>query len=150
MGRVFYQAASGFLFLGCCLASAAQAASPSYQLSCVPASSDAMLSEHIKARLDLHGWQEAGKAADYRLCFRLQERQQLVASPSMNNFGPYYGGPYWNQPEVQVIRIRTLDVNATRADGSVWQAQQDLPDAATPTLQLELGLRQLIERLPLE
>lgn len=150
MGRVFNQAASGFLFLACCLASAAQAASPSYQLSCVPASADTMLSEHLKARLDLHGWQEAGKTADYRLCFRLQERQQLVASPPMNNFGPYYGNPYWNQPEVQVIRIRSLELTATRADGSVWQAQQDLPDAETPALQLERGARQLIERLPLE
>lgn len=132
------------------LCSGVMAAPPSYTLTCVPPSRDMSLGERLKARLDLHGWQEGAKAVDYRLCFRLRQRQQLQSEPGM--FYPYgpYPGAYWNAPTTQVINIPYLDLTATRADGSVWQAQQDLLSAEPPALAIEQSARILIDKLPLE
>jgi len=140
--------ASAWLTLALC--SGVVAAPPSYTLTCVPPSSDMSLGERLKARLELHGWQEGGKPADYRLCFRLLNRQQLQSGPGMAYpYGPYPGA-YWNAPSAQVINIPYLDLTATRTDGSVWQAQQDLPSAERPALGIEQGARILIDKLPLE
>ena len=121
-------------------------ASSSYQLSCLPASSDLALPEWIKARLDLHGWSEAAQNPSYRLCFRRLERQQIYADPGYPG-NPYY--PTWGAPPARVVTIPYLELSATGTDGAIWRAAQDLPQADSPAQSLQQALRKLIDQLPL-
>lgn len=123
---------------------AASAATPGYRLDCLPDGAGAGLEDTLRLRLELHGWRAAQHDADVRLCLRRQERVQTVYDPPLPG-DPYY---YWNPPAYRQVRIPYLQLSLTRRDGTVWRAEQTLPDDSA--VAIEQGTRQLVDRLPAE
>ncbi|WP_215781337.1 hypothetical protein [Paludibacterium sp. B53371] len=115
------------------------AAEPGYRLDCLPDNAPPGLADNIRMRLDLHGWREVKQGSDYQLCFRLEERQQIITEP-----GPAYG-PYWAPPVSRVVRIPVLVLRAGSHTQPGWQGRQDLDG----DVDMEEAVRRLIDQLPL-
>ncbi|KZE34062.1 hypothetical protein [Crenobacter luteus] len=126
-----------------------------YALDCVPGDDAAgALSDWLRARLALRGFDEDARAPTLRLCFRVRATERLAADDVHLGVGfghrwqHGFGGAFWDLPVYRVVAGREAGLVATRAGETAPYWEDRAPLARGDRAALEAALRALIDRLP--